>query len=84
MSAGPEKAPAERVVKGHLASDPPAVLGGREDPHCVPEGLRGEENISDPTIIDVRSWEDCVAKLPLRRLANRDSVGGEGISGSGA
>jgi hypothetical protein len=25
---------------------------------------------------------DCVAKLPLRRLRNHDSVGGEGISGS--
>jgi hypothetical protein len=27
---------------------------------------------------------DCVAKLPLMRIANHDSVGGEGIGGSGA
>ena len=33
---------------------------------------------------DVRFWTDCVAKLPLRRLAIRDSVGGEDISGSSA
>jgi hypothetical protein len=33
---------------------------------------------------DVCCTFDCVAKLPLRRLANRDSVDGEGISGSGA
>ena len=30
----------------------------------------------------VCSQGDCVAKLPLRRLRNHDSVGGEGISGS--
>jgi hypothetical protein len=27
---------------------------------------------------------DCVAKLPLMRIANHDSVGGDGIGGSGA
>jgi len=32
----------------------------------------------------VRSSVDCVAKLLLRRLANRDSVGEEVISGSSA
>jgi hypothetical protein len=31
-----------------------------------------------------RSSSDCVAKLSLRRLTIRDSVGGEGISGSSA
>jgi hypothetical protein len=33
---------------------------------------------------NVRFREDCVAKLSLRRLTIRDSVGGEGISGSSA
>jgi hypothetical protein len=27
---------------------------------------------------------DCVAKLPLMRIANHDSVGEDGIGGSGA
>ena len=33
---------------------------------------------------DVRFQEDCVAKLPLMRIANHDSVGRDGIGGSGA
>jgi hypothetical protein len=32
----------------------------------------------------VRLPLDCVAKLPLMRIANHDSVGGDGIGGSGA
>jgi hypothetical protein len=33
---------------------------------------------------NVRFWGDCVAKLPLMRIANHDSVGRDGIGGSGA
>jgi hypothetical protein len=33
---------------------------------------------------EVRFTPDCVAKLPLMRIANHDSVGGDGIGGSGA
>ena len=32
----------------------------------------------------VRFALDCVAKLPLMRIANHDSVGGDGIGGSSA
>jgi hypothetical protein len=35
-----------------------------------------------PTL--VRYKQDCVAKLRLMRIANHDSVGGDGIGGSGA
>jgi len=33
---------------------------------------------------DVRCSGDCVAKHPLMRIANHDSVGGDGIGWSGA
>jgi len=33
---------------------------------------------------NVRFRGDCVAKLPLMRIANHDSVGRDGIGGSGA
>jgi len=33
---------------------------------------------------NIRWVPDCVAKLPLMRIANHDSVGGDGIGGSGA
>ena len=33
---------------------------------------------------NVRLRRDCVAKLPLMRIANHDSLGGDGIGGSGA
>jgi hypothetical protein len=35
-------------------------------------------------LFHVRCWGDSVAKLPLMRIANHDSVGGDGIGGSGA
>ena len=47
LKSGPEKAPAEQVLKGHSTSDPPAILGTKRKIRIVLEGLRGEESISE-------------------------------------
>ena len=42
-------------AEGHPSSNASAVLGGREDP-IVLEGLRGEENISEPALATHRFY----------------------------
>jgi hypothetical protein len=57
-----------------------AVIGVRK---TFPHGL-GQNRKSSTQANVFRFAPDCVAKLPLMRIANHDSVGGEGIGGSGA
>jgi hypothetical protein len=70
---------------------PQTVVSTRIVPGCV-QFLRKENVFTQPGSLadldarkpNVRFTPDCVAKLPLMRIANRDSVGGDGIGGSGA
>lgn len=46
QKAGPGKVPAGQVLKDIRRADPPAIFGGREDPHRAGR-TAGEENISE-------------------------------------
>jgi hypothetical protein len=60
---------------------PATPYSGYHALRTVPCGSKAEVGVPNR---EVCFAPDCVAKLPLMRIANHDSVGGDGIGGSGA